>query len=225
MMAADKENEETENAAAEGEEGAEAVKKGLPLKKILIIAIPLLLLIGGGAGAYFAGALDGLLGKKPVATADAGHGAETADDEHAAAEGEDPAAAEEVSSEEGGGEHGGGGGGEHGAAKPTGPAFLKVTDEKGQDLVINLNAPEGQMRYLNLGIQLELKSHGDIEKVKGVMPRIVDQYQTFLRELRVKDLRGSAGIYRLQMELLARVNQAIAPLQVKDVLIDKFIIQ
>lgn len=216
-MAADKENEETENTGAEGEEGAEAVKKGLPLKKILIIVVPLLLLIGGGAGAYFSGALDGLLGKKPAATADAEH-AEGGD--AAGEEGGDHAAAEEE-----GGDHGGGGGGEHGAAKPTGPAFLKVTDEKGQDLVINLNAPEGQMRYLNLGIQLELKSHGDIEKVKGVMPRIVDQYQTFLRELRVKDLRGSAGIYRLQMELLARVNQAIAPLQVKDVLIDKFIIQ
>lgn len=215
-MAADKENEETENTGAEGEEGAEAVKKGLPLKKILIIAVPLLLLVCGGAGAYFSGALDGLLGKKPAATADAEH-AEGGD--AAGEEGGDHAAAEEE-----GGDHGGGGG-EHGAAKPTGPAFLKVTDEKGQDLVINLNTPEGQMRYLNLGIQLELKSHGDIEKVKGVMPRIVDQYQTFLRELRVKDLRGSAGIYRLQMELLARVNQAIAPLQVKDVLIDKFIIQ
>ena len=50
------------------------------------------------------------------------------------------------------------------------------------------------------------------------MPRIVDQFQTYLRELRVRDLRGSGGIYRMQAELLWRVNQAAAPIEVKDVL-------
>ena len=57
------------------------------------------------------------------------------------------------------------------------------------------------------------------------MPRVVDQFQTYLRELRVKDLRGSAGIYRLQMELLWRVNQASAPVKVKDVPFQEILIQ
>lgn len=212
---ANKDEEEEDKAAEGGEEGAEgeggAGKKGLPIKKILMIVVPLLFLVGGGAGAYFTGALDSVLGKK------------AATEEHAAAEGEEGADAGATAEGESGGGHGGGKEGE--GKGPSGPTFLKVADEKGQDLVVNLNAPEGQMRFLQLGVQLELANAGDADKVKAVMPRVVDQFQTYLRELRVKDLRGSSGIYRLQMELLARVNQAATPVQVKDVLFDKILIQ
>ncbi len=61
--------------------------------------------------------------------------------------------------------------------------------------------------------------------VEGVIPKVVGQFQTYLRELRVQDLRGSGGIYRLQMELLWRVNQAAAPTEVKDVLFQEILIQ
>lgn len=181
--------------------------KGFPVKKILLIAIPLLLLGGGGAGAYFTGMLDGLLGKKPAAANAHGEAAQAAAGGHG----------------ESGGEHGGGG--EHGEGGGGGPVFLKVADEKGQDLVVNLSGPDGRAQLLQLGVQLELSSPGDVDRVKAVMPRVIDQFQTYLRELRPKDLRGSAGIYRLQMELLARVNQAAAPVQVKDVLFEKILIQ
>lgn len=210
--------EKTENETAEGQEGAEgevAPKKGMNIKKLLIIIVPVFLVFGGGAGAYFTGALDGLLGKKkPVAEGEA-HGEEGGDENAVAAEGEHGDAAKSEGGHGGGGEHGAGGG----------SMFIKVADEKGQDLVVNLNSPDGQMRLLQLGVQLELKNPGDADKIKAVMPRVIDQFQTYLRELRVKDLRGSAGIYRLQMELLARVNQAAAPVQVKDVLFEKILIQ
>lgn len=204
--------EKTDAAAgepgAEGGEGGEGTPpKGRNIKKLLLIVVPIVLLLGGGAGAYFTGALDGLLGKKPAAEGDAAHG-----DDHAAKADD----------------HGGGGGDGHGdghGGGGGGPTFVKVADEKGQDLVVNLNSPDGQMRFLQLGVQLELENPGDADKVKAVMPRVIDQFQTYLRELRVKDLRGSAGIYRLQMELLARVNQAAAPVQVKDVLFEKILIQ
>jgi flagellar FliL protein len=68
-------------------------------------------------------------------------------------------------------------------------------------------------------------SAADVGAVEAVVPRVVDQFQTYLRELRVKDLRGSAGMYRLQMELLWRVNQAAAPVKVKDVLFQEMLIQ
>ena len=68
-------------------------------------------------------------------------------------------------------------------------------------------------------------SEADKVAVEQVMPRVVDQFQTYLRELRVKDLRGSAGIYRLQMELLSRVNAAAFPVEVKDVLFQEILIQ
>jgi len=57
------------------------------------------------------------------------------------------------------------------------------------------------------------------------MPRIVDQFQSYLRELRVDDLRGSAGVMRLKEELLRRINVAAAPYPVKDVLLKEMIVQ
>ena len=92
-------------------------------------------------------------------------------------------------------------------------------------MLVNLSGPEEQPRYLRLKVQLELENQSDLEAVQAVMPRVVDQFQTYLRELRIKDLRGSAGIYRLQMELLSRVNAAAYPTEVKDVLFQEILIQ
>lgn len=116
-----------------------------------------------------------------------------------------------------GGEGAAGGEGGHGAASS---AFLAIPT-----MIVNLNSEDGTPRYLRLTVQLEMKSPGDVGAVEAVLPRVVDQFQTYLRELRVKDLRGSAGIYRLQMELLWRVNQAAAPVEVKDVLFQEILIQ
>ena len=103
---------------------------------------------------------------------------------------------------------------------PADVAFLKIPD-----MIVNLSAEGGQPRYLRLSIQLELANAVDMAAVEKVMPRVVDQFQTYLRELRVQDLRGSKGMYRLQMELLSRVNAAAAPTQVKDVLFQEILIQ
>lgn len=92
-------------------------------------------------------------------------------------------------------------------------------------MIVNLSGEGAQPRYLRLSVQLELKKQADIQGVEQVMPRVVDQFQTYLRELRVQDLRGSAGIYRLQMELLSRVNAAAYPIEVQDVLFQEILIQ
>ncbi len=99
-------------------------------------------------------------------------------------------------------------------------AFLKIPD-----MIVNLSSADGQPRYLRLSVQLELESEEAKISVESVMPRVIDQFQTYLRELRVKDLRGSAGIYRLQMELLSRVNAAAYPVEVQDVLFQEILIQ
>ncbi|NCO02793.1 MAG: flagellar basal body protein FliL [Alphaproteobacteria bacterium] len=101
-----------------------------------------------------------------------------------------------------------------------GAAFLEIPD-----MTVNLSSTDGQPRFLRLSVQLELLSEADKAAVELVMPRVVDQFQTYLRELRVRDLRGSAGIYRLQMELLARVNAAAYPVEVQDVLFQEILIQ
>lgn len=101
-----------------------------------------------------------------------------------------------------------------------GAAFLEIPD-----MTVNLSSTDGQPRFLRLSVQLELLSEADKASVELVMPRVVDQFQTYLRELRVRDLRGSAGIYRLQMELLSRVNAAAYPVEVQDVLFQEILIQ
>lgn len=195
---------EKEIAESEGSEEAPIDAEGgqSSKKKIILIVVPLVLLLGGGAGLYFTGTLDKILKKEP--SAEAGK-----EGEHSKAGAGDSAA--EGKGEKKEGEHGEG----------TGPevAFLKIPD-----LIVNLTS-DGQPRYLRLSIQLELANDADMKAVEKVLPRVVDQFQTYLRELRVQDLRGSKGIYRLQMELLSRVNAAAAPTQVKDVLFQEILIQ
>lgn len=193
--------DDTENADGEG--GGEARGRLDAKKIILFVLVPLFLLAGIGGGLYFTGMLDKFLpageGEAQVETASAaGHGA---------------------SKEKSKGGHGGGHGGEETAGVP-GAYFLQIPN-----MTVNLNADDGETRYLRLSVQLELASDADMQTVGAVMPRVVDQFQTYLRELRVKDLRGSQGIYRLQMELLSRVNAAAYPIEVKDVLFQEILIQ
>lgn len=93
------------------------------------------------------------------------------------------------------------------------------------DIVVNLSDSEGKQRFLKLSISIEIPSKEDEPKLEAVMPRITDHFQTYLRELRVDDLRGSAGIYRLRQELLARVNSAADPVEVRDVLFREILVQ
>lgn len=216
-MAKKEEKAETPDAAAaeapaEGAEsaaeGGETEKAGMDIKKIvLFVVLPLLLLGGGGAAAYFMGFLDGLLGiEKEHAEGEDGEHAEDGEEHGDADDHGAPAAA-----------HGGGHGDGHGGAAT---GFVPIPT-----MIVNLNSDDGTPRYLRLTVQLELKNPADQPAIEAVIPRVIDQFQTYLRELRVKDLRGSAGIYRLQMELLWRVNQAAAPVEVKDVLFQEILIQ
>jgi flagellar FliL protein len=110
---------------------------------------------------------------------------------------------------------------EYGNVAAVGAAhFLEIPN-----MIVNLNSPDGQPRYLRLSVQLEMDNPADVSAVEAVMPRVIDQFQTYLRELRIKDLRGSKGVYRLQMELLNRVNAAAYPVEIKDVLFQEILIQ
>jgi flagellar FliL protein len=57
------------------------------------------------------------------------------------------------------------------------------------------------------------------------MPRLLDLFQTYLRDMRPDELRGSAGTYRLREELIARADIAIAPAHVQNVLFTEMLIQ
>ena len=141
-------------------------------KKIVMIALPVLLLLGGGGFA----AMTFLGGDK----------------------------AKEVS------------------AKPADPTVVFVDLP---DMLVNLGAADRKSNYLKLSISLEVQGVENSEAVKAKMPRVVDNFQIFLREMRIEDLRGSAGMFRLKEELLTRVNTAVMPIKVTDVLFREMLIQ
>jgi flagellar FliL protein len=96
------------------------------------------------------------------------------------------------------------------------------------DLIVNLNTGTSAARrtnFLKISVSLELENPGDIEVVTQNMPRIIDNFQIYLRELRIDDLQGSAGLYRLREELLRRVNLAARPARVRDVLFKEMLVQ
>lgn len=121
----------------------------------------------------------------------------------------------------------GGGGEEHAEAAADDhakPETESVYYELPQ-MLVNLNSPGRRSNFLKIIVSLELTDAHDIEKLESSMPRIVDNFQVYLRELRVEDLRGSAGIYRLREELLFRVNAAVRPARVTDVLFKEMLVQ
>lgn len=105
-------------------------------------------------------------------------------------------------------------------APPKPAIFLDIPD-----LLVNLNSTGRKANFLKLTISLELEKQEDVARVQAVMPRIIDNFQVYLRELRLEDLRGSGGVYRLREELLRRVNAATAPVKVVDVLFKEMLVQ
>lgn len=95
------------------------------------------------------------------------------------------------------------------------------------DLLVNLNTSERRPTFLKISVSLLLARPEDRAQLDTVMPQIIDNFQIYLRELRLDDLRGSAGMYRLREELLLRVNAAAAPVgvQVSDVLFREMLVQ
>lgn len=189
----------------EGGEGGETAKpKGrfaaLLSRKMLMILAPVLLLVVGGGVYFFL-----FTGGEEVA----GEHGEASADGHAPAGGEGHGDA-----------HAGGEGGE---AEAHHPVFFEVPD-----ILVNVASDGGKPVFLKLAVSLEVDgaSHEEIAaSLEPIMPRVVDQLQTYLRELRLEDLSGSAALFRLKEELLRRVNLAADPIQVKGVLFREMIVQ
>ena len=93
------------------------------------------------------------------------------------------------------------------------------------DLLVNLSGEGKHPNFLKVKISLELADEKDLPLMDTIKPRIVDNFQVYLRELRIEDLRGSAGMYRLREELLMRVTEAAQPIRVRDVLFQEMLVQ
>jgi flagellar FliL protein len=162
-------------AAAEGETPPK--KKG----KLLLIAIPVLL-IAVGAGGWFSGIIPSLLGSKPKTVK---------------VDSSKPA-----------------------VAAVAAPVYVDVPE-----IIANLNVSGKRPSYMKLHAKLEIGAKADEAAVTAAMPRIQDLFQTYLRDMRPEELRGSEGSYRLREELIDRATTAAAPAHVTDVLFVEMIIE
>jgi len=106
------------------------------------------------------------------------------------------------------------------SAKPLAPIYVDLPE-----MVANLNSNPHKPSYVKLVARLEVTRQEDAERVKLAMPRLQDLFQTYLREMRPEELRGSAGTYRLREELIGRANIAAAPARVSDVLFIQMLVQ
>ncbi len=93
------------------------------------------------------------------------------------------------------------------------------------EMLVTLASKGRKQSFLKLRVSLEIGDPLEEPRVTTVMPRIIDNFQVFLRELRVEELQGSQGIYRIKEELLSRVNAATHPVKVKDVLFREILVQ
>ncbi|MDH5749162.1 MAG: flagellar basal body-associated FliL family protein [Rhodospirillales bacterium] len=93
------------------------------------------------------------------------------------------------------------------------------------EILVNLNTGGRKSTFLKIRISLELENEQDVTRITELMPRIIDNFQVYLRELRVEDLKGSAGMYRLREELLTRVSAAVHPIKVNDILFKEMLVQ
>jgi flagellar FliL protein len=171
----DSDGEEGEKAEGAAPEASKGFKRFLT-KKMLMIAVPALLLVlgGGGAGAWF------FLMKAP-------------EGEHIV---------EEV---------------------PLTPPEVAFSDI--EKLTVNIQGADATPAYLQLSVSLELENDEQKAAMESLLPRVKDQFQAYLRELRLEDLKGSAGVLRIKEELLRRVNVAAAPYKVRDVLLKEMLVQ
>ncbi|MAK60507.1 MAG: flagellar basal body-associated protein FliL [Ponticaulis sp.] len=92
-------------------------------------------------------------------------------------------------------------------------------------ILVTVSSGGGRRSQLLLKLTLEASDPSVFDKLDSLLPRITDQFQMFLREMRIDDLSGSAGDYRIRRELLRRVNMSLTPDAIDAVLIEEFIVQ
>jgi flagellar protein FliL len=111
-------------------------------------------------------------------------------------------------------------GGASGPRKPS--AFLDLPE-----LTVNLAAggQQDRQQFLRMKIALEVQEQKVVTEIQPMMPRVLDTFQVFMRELRPQDLEGSAGLFRLKEELTRRVNVAVFPARVDAVLFKELMVQ
>jgi flagellar FliL protein len=119
--------------------------------------------------------------------------------------------------------------GKKGGAKP---AVAAAEKHEGKEafvdvpaMLVNLRTSDGNPHYLKVHFMLVAGPNATEQSLKDQIPLVLDAFQPFLRELRPEDLAGSAAVFRIKEELLARTHDALGDGMVDDILIQDLIQQ
>jgi flagellar FliL protein len=94
------------------------------------------------------------------------------------------------------------------------------------DIRITLNTRgTAANRIVKLAVSLQFEDEADQAQVQAFIPRVIDVFQVYVRQLSVEDVAGVQQMRRLRGELLTRVNAAVKPAHVDDVLFREVLVQ
>lgn len=93
------------------------------------------------------------------------------------------------------------------------------------DILVNLHSLGQRARFLKLKVAVEVENEAAAGEIAVLMPRVLDSFQAYLRALTVDEVSNAGSLQRLKEELTARVNLALAPIRVDDVLIKEMLVQ
>lgn len=94
------------------------------------------------------------------------------------------------------------------------------------EFTINLlGEDENAGHFMKIKLAVELAHKTDTANVNALLPRLQDDWNVFLRQMRPGDMQGSAALQRLKEGLMRRATQSLAPVPVKAVYIRELIVQ
>ena len=106
-------------------------------------------------------------------------------------------------------------------AMPPGPPVYFELPE----MMVDLKPGKNRRFYITLIVVMELAGEEDKARLQEFQPRIIDSFQSYLRDQARADLVGKAGAERVRLELLTIVNDLMAPARARNVLFNKILLQ
>jgi flagellar FliL protein len=100
-----------------------------------------------------------------------------------------------------------------------GPYFYQLPE-----MVVNLRSDGRSLKILKIKLNLEVDSMRDFNFLEKIQPRVISEFQTYLRHLYADDFNGT-NIDLLKSELLSRANYVAKPIKFRDVLFRSLLVQ
>jgi flagellar FliL protein len=111
---------------------------------------------------------------------------------------------------------GGGGGGDE--------ALLRGCYYDLPQITANLRPVDGFPHFMSLNLSVCLSDDQAAQYLASIEPRILDSVQPYIRDIRLEELHGAEGMYRLRHNLLARIRAAAWPVEVEAVVFREILV-